>query len=207
LRVVYFRLRGILFPALALPDPSVPIDYPHDITIILSAKDHCAELIEGVVGFLLERGREDWELCLGAQMPLTPDHAQAIARHRGARPWIRIIDAEATVATGTSAQWTIEQATGEYVALLAPNPAPRLDVLAKLLPRLRDSAECAAVAMMSTENEAAVVLLRKSNYLAWFHGEWALTAREAFKRLGDRKCAIAYLPADRALAGAEPSSD
>ena len=190
IRVSFFRLRGALIPALALPPPPAPTGW-RDVSILLDAAEHDVATLEGVIDLLADRNRQDWELCIRAHEPLTAEKAEALARWRGAEPWIRVVAAAASVDAVTAAQWTVEQATGRYLALLAPAGAPRFEAFATLLERLRSEPEIKAAALVGGDGAPAgrfgqtgpdcrLLLHRKAEYLAFFQGRWPLAAGSAF---------------------------
>jgi len=199
-RVAYFRLRGRLFPALALPDPSLPNIAPHELSVLLDTAEHDAVTISSIVDLAASRGKSDWEICICERVPLEPGMARAIARCRGKAPWIRIVAADLGVEEAVAAQWTVEQATGEYVGLVARGYAPKLESFSELLARLRDSQAFDAAALVSANTEPAnsgcrLLLQRKSEYLAAFKGRWPLAAPDLASTLEGQGIAIAYAPA------------
>jgi hypothetical protein len=202
-RVAYFRVRGALFPALALPDPSVLYTRQREVSILLSAGAHRPVTLNGVVDLLADRDRLDWEVCVCARFPLEPESARALSRHRGGQPWIRIIEADEAVDDATAAQWTIEQATGRYVALLGPEYAPKLDEFVRLLSLLRNQSELDAAALVSSTSsgdasstrsaDCILLLQRKSSYLAAVQGRWPLTAPGAAGHLEEAGVPAGYV--------------
>src|SRR5690242_14533650 len=79
-RVTYFRLRGALFPALALPDPSVPSTTPHELSVLLDTAEHDWVTIGSIVDLLAGRRKLDWEICICERVPVEPRMAQILAR-------------------------------------------------------------------------------------------------------------------------------
>ncbi len=184
IRVSFFRLRGALIPALALPPPPVQRAAWRDISILLDAAEHDVATLDGVIHLLADRNRLDWEVCIRAHEPLTADKAQALARWRGAKPWIRVVAADASIDGVTAAQWTVEQATGRYLALLAPGWAPQFDAFAALLDRLRSEPKIDAAALIGrdggqVERNCRLLLHRKAQYLTLSQGYWPLAAGSA----------------------------
>jgi hypothetical protein len=205
-RVAYFKLRGTLFPALALPNPSVANTTPHEVSIFLDTAEHDAATIGSIVDLLASRGKSDWEICVCERVPVEPEMAQILARCRGTKPWIRIVTADMCVDEAIVAQWAVEQATGEYVALVASGYAPQLESFSRLLARLYHTPEFGAAALIKTNAESngasspvsklncCLLLQRKSGYLAAFKGRWALTAPELANSLERQGAAIVYEP-------------
>ena len=205
-RVTYFKLRGTLFPALALPDPSVPNTTPHEVSFLLDTAEHDAATLSSIVDLVASRGRSDWEICICERVPVEPKMAQTLARCRGTTPWIRIIAADICVDKAIAAQWTVEQATGEYVALVGSGYAPQLESFSRLLARLRRTpefdaaalikanAECDGTSSPVSKSNCCLLLQRKSGYLAAFKGRWVLTAPELANSLERQGAAIMYEP-------------
>jgi hypothetical protein len=205
-RVVYFRLRGTLFPALALPDPAVPNITPHELSVLLDTTEHDAVTISSIVDLVASRGRSDWEICICEHVPVEPKMAQTLARCRGTTPWIRIITADICADEAIAAQWTVEQATGEYVALVGSGYAPQLESFSRLLARLRRTpefdaaalikanAECDGTSSPVSKSNCCLLLQRKSGYLAAFKGRWAFTAPQLAYSLEWQGAAIVYEP-------------
>jgi hypothetical protein len=214
IRVVFFRLRGLVFPARALPDPMVPDGVPHQISILVSAAEQGADTLEMLAGLVAHRQRSDWELCVCAHAPLKPSTSRALARRRGTHPCFRVVEAKEGVDAATAAQWTVEQATGEMIALLGTDFTPPEDAFARLLSRLRADAACDAAVLIRQgagsdgasvgleRAECLLFLQRKSNYLAAFDRRWALTAGDAAGTLARAAARLACEPWD-GLSGGE----
>jgi hypothetical protein len=191
LRVTFYRARGLLFPALALPDPLAHDTISRQVSILVSAAEHGAGPLNAIVDFLAERARFGWELCVCAHDPMEPEVRRVLLQRRGTQPWIRIVSADEWVDDATAVRWTVEQATGRYVALLAPGYVPQADAFARLMDRLdRDPRLEAAILLASDgasgnaasgvqETDVRLLLQRKPGYLAAFQGHWTLDAPSA----------------------------
>jgi hypothetical protein len=187
-RVIFSKLRGRLFPALALPDAPA-YDAPHrEVSFLLGTVEHGAATLEGVIAALAGRGGMDWEVCVCERAPVAPETERALARVRGSRPWIRIVRADASVAATTAAQWAVEQATGRFVALVAPGYAPDTGAVAELLARLHGDSTIDSAVLVGTDpgsgnppsaprpTDCLMMLQKKSAYLAAGARHWPLTA-------------------------------
>jgi hypothetical protein len=202
-RASYYRLRGRFFPALALKEMSLESTAPREVTFLLSTAEHDSVTLRAIVDLLAYRNRSDWEVCICARGPVTADMALTLSRVRGTKPWIRIIATDESVDAMTSAQWTVEQATGCYVALAAHRFAPHLDAVGQLLHRLRgDSAsDTAALKRIDAgaggqesrieQADCPLLLQRKLRYLEVFQGRWPLTATAAVGHLRQMGAAVA----------------
>jgi hypothetical protein len=203
MRVAYSKVRGGLCPALALPDP--PVYSRHrDVSVLLSTSEQDAATLHAVVGVLAGRSGLDWEVCICECSPVEAEMARALARWRGTKPWIRIVTAGQSVDAEMAARWTVEQATGEFVALVAPGYTPKAGTIAKLVVRLRNDSAIEAAALAETGNDAdepkgrddcRLLLQRKKAYLAGRSGHWPLTARALARDLDKAGVPTAYLPA------------
>jgi hypothetical protein len=101
----------------------------------------------------------------------------------------------------------VEQATGQFVALVAPGHIPEADVLAMLLARLRDDPEIEAAVLVGADGvsggpslpvvwaDCRVLLQRKSGYLATLAGRWLLAAPALAKDLDEAGVPTAYMAA------------
>jgi hypothetical protein len=200
LRVVYFRVRGILFPGLALPDPTVPNGIPHEVSFLLDASTQNPRVIAAVLEFVEARGAREWEVCISARAPLSPEMAERLAGLRGRNSRVRIIEAQETERASAAAQWTVEQATGRYVALAGSRMVLRPERLIPLITRLDGADGVEAAACFGTgpdaKTDCELLLQRKSHYLAAFDGRWPLLADEAYLILRDRPGALAELRGD-----------
>jgi hypothetical protein len=204
MRVAYSKVRGGLCPALALPDPPVYSSH-RDVSVLLSTSEQDVATLHAVVGVLAGRSELDWEVCICERSPVEAEMARALARWRGTKPWIRIVTAGQSVDVEMAARWTVEQATGEFVALVAPGYTPKAGTIAKLLVRLRNDSAIEAAALAETDNDAdesrvrrddcLLLLQRKKAYLACRSGHWPLTAPALARDLDAAGVPTAYLPA------------
>lgn len=205
LRVACSNIRGRLRPALALPGAPVYDDKPRELSILLGGAEHDAVTLEAVIDLVAGHDGADWEVCICARPPLRPETAAALARHLGTRPWIRVVTADAAVDAATAARWTVEQATGQFVALLAPGYRPAADALQSLLACLRDAPEFDAAALVAAGSSRAapaaaspadcrLVLQRKRGYLTCLPGR-ALAAPALVEHLRARSVPTAYVAA------------
>ena len=115
--------------------------------------------------------------------------------------------ADETVDDATAARWTVEQATGQFVALAAPGYTPKSGAIARLLARMHDDAgiDAAALAGMDSGSgsppslvpwaDCRLLLQRKSGYLAALGGRWHLTAPALAKDLDEAGVQTAYMAA------------
>lgn len=177
-RVAYHKVRGMLWPALALPEAPVYNARHREVSVLLSTAEHDVTTIDAVCDALAQRGGLDWEVCICERCPVQPQTSRALARWRGTQPWIRLVTANESIDDATAAQWTVEQATGEFVALVAPGYRPEAGAIARLLARLQnDSGKDAAVllgldrapeppASRGPSPDCRLLLHRKSRYLA-----------------------------------------
>ena len=77
--------------------------------------------------------------------------ARTLARIRGTQPWIRIVTTDKSVDDATAARWTVEQATGQFVALVAPGYTPDAGAITRLLARLHNDSGIDAAVLIGTE--------------------------------------------------------
>ena len=195
IRVAYSKVRGRLFPAWALPDAPVYHQASRELSILIGAADQHPATLEGVVQVIAEQGGSDWEVCVSGRPAMGPEAGGALSRLRGAKPWIRIVPADASVDDETAAQWTVEQATGEFVALVAPGYVVSADAIAGLLGRLRSEPRMeaamligwvggsGALAAQPQFSDCRLLVQKKSRYLAMSAGRWPLTAPALAKTL------------------------
>jgi hypothetical protein len=165
------------------------------VSVLLSSAEQCAATFDAVVDAIAGRTGLDWELCICERFPVEPEMARAIMRLRGTQPWIRIVTANESVDDATAARWTVEQATGQFVALVAPGYAPEVDAIAKLVSRLHNDPRMDAAVLVGTHGgsdgpqsslpwaNCRLLLQRKSRYLAALSGRWLLTAPALAKHL------------------------
>jgi hypothetical protein len=202
MRVAYSKVRGGLCPALALPDLPVYSRY-RDVSVLLGTAEHDTATLHAVVEALAGRSGWDWEVCICERSPVEVEMARTLARWRGTKPWIRIVTADQSVDAEMAARWTVEQATGEFVALVAPGYTPKAGTIAKLLARVRNDSAIEAAALAGTDNDAdeprvqrddcRVLLQRKKAYLAGRSGHWPLTAPALARDLDAAGVPTAYL--------------
>ncbi len=204
MRVAYSKLRGWLYPALALPDAPIYYARHREVSFLLTTAEEGAATLDGVVEILAGRGELDWELCICERSPAAPETAHAVARLRGTQPWIRIVTTDESVDDATATRWTVEQATGQFVALVAPGYTPDAEAIATLLARLHDDSEIDAAMLVGANSgsgnpprwaDCRLLLQRKSGYLAALPGRWPLTAPALAKALDEAGVPAAYLAA------------
>lgn len=209
IRVAYSKVRGRLFPALALPDKPDYHHAPRELSILIRAAEQDAATLEAVVQVITERGGSDWEVCVSGRPALGPEVRRALSRLRGAKPWVRVVPADGSVDDLTAAQWTVEQATGEFVAFVGPGYIVDADAIARLLDRLRGEAgmEAAllvgqvsgsgALAAQHQFSDCRLLVQKKSRYLAMSAGRWPLTAPALAKTLDEAGAPIAVVVPQR----------
>jgi hypothetical protein len=207
MRVAYSKVRGKLWPALALPDAPVHNARHREVSVLLSTAEQGAATLDAVVEVLAGRGGLDWEVCICERSPVEPEMARALARFRGTQPWIRIVTTDESVDDATAAQWTLEQATGQFVAFVAPGYTPEADAIARLLARLHNDSGIDAAVLVGTDSgsgsppssipwaDCCLLLQRKSGYLAALPGRWPLTAPALAKDLDVAGVPTAYMAA------------
>jgi hypothetical protein len=176
-RVAFSKLRGRLWPLLALRDAPAYATPRRELSILLSTIDHDAATVEAIVDALAARGSPDWEICISERPPTEPRTIRALERLRGTQPWFRVISTERSHYEATAARWTTEQATGEFIALLAPGHCIDTVAIARLLVALNDGGGCKAAVLLEGDCSSdkplrtRVVLQRKSDFLAFLpHG-------------------------------------
>ena len=207
MRVAYSKVRGKLCPALALPDAPVYNTRHREMSVLLTTSEHGAATLDAVVEILAGRGELDWEVCVCERPPVEPEMARALARLRGTQPWIRIVTADESVDDATAARWTVEQATGQFVALVAPGYSPNAGAIARLLARLNDDSGIDAAALTGADSDSGsppspvrwadcrLLLQRKSGYLAALPRRWPLTAPALTRDLDEAGVPTAYMAA------------
>jgi hypothetical protein len=178
------------------------------VSILVSTAEQNAVILQGLIGILAERDKLDWEICICDRSPEEPTMAHAVERLRGTQPWIRIVSTDDPVDDATAVRWTVEQATGEFVALLAPGYAPESGAISRLLARLQSDPGMDAAVLVGTETppgssassapwvSCRLLLQRKSRYLAAAGGCWVLTAPVVAKDLAEAGAPTAYIRAD-----------
>ncbi|MGH6838734.1 MAG: hypothetical protein ACREDT_08020 [Methylocella sp.] len=205
MRVAYSKLRGRLCPALALPDAAACNARHREVSVLLSTAEQGAATLDAVVEVLAGRDSMDWEVCICERRPVEQQMAGAVARLRGTQPWIRVVTADQSVDDATAARWTVEQATGEFVALVAPEIAPTADAIERLLARLHNDSGIDAAVLVGTDRDSGgppsldasadcrLLLQRKSGYLAAPAGRWHLVASALAKDLDVACVPTAYM--------------
>jgi len=209
IRVAYSKVRGRLFPALALPDEPAYHHPPRELSILIEAAKQDAATLEAVVQVIAEHDGSDWEVCVSGRHAMGPELGRALSRLRGTKPWIRVVPADGSVDDVTAAQWTVEQATGEFVAFVAPGYIVDADTIARLLDRLRGEPRMEAAMLVGRVSgsgalaaepqfgDCRMLVQKKSRYLAMSAGQWPLTAPALAKALGEAGAPIAVVTARR----------
>ena len=207
MRVAYSKVRGRLCPALALPDAPVHNARHREVSFLLITAGQDAATLDAVVEVLAGRGGLDWEVCICERSPGEPEMARALARLRGTQPWIRLVTTDESVDGATAARWTVEQATGQFVALVAPGYTPEAGAIDRLLARLHNDSGIDAAVLAGTDSgsgssppsvrwaDCRLLLQRKSGYLAALSGRWPLTAPALAKELDEAGVPTAYMSA------------
>jgi len=205
IRVAYSKVRGRLFPALALPDEPVYRHAPRELSLLIGAADQDAATLEAIVQVIAERGGSDWEVCVSGRPAMGPELGLALSRLHGAKPWIRVVPADGSVDDVTAAQWTVEQATGEFVAFVAPGYIVDADAIARLLDRLRGEPRVEAAMLVGRAGgsgafegrpqfgDCRLLVQKKSRYLAMSGGRWPLTAPALAKALDEAGAPVAVV--------------
>jgi hypothetical protein len=201
------KLRGWLFPATALPDRPPRAQRARDLAILLDAAEHAADDLDGIIGAIAGSASSSWEICICERRPVSPDIAQALARWRGRHAWLRIVSSDPEIDAVTAARLTLEQATGRFVALVAPGYAVGSEALAALLARLREEPEQRAAALGTGVRHhrhpprrrlaagCRLLMLRKADYLLLPKMAGLLSARTVAAHL------------DEAILATEPRAD
>lgn len=188
-KVTWSKVRGMLFPALALPDGRAYEDRPRQVSFLLDTVEHAPGTMSAVAGMVEAHGDGSWEICVCDRPGAPPETLRLLARLRGTRPWIRIVKADAAADLPMAARWTVEQATGAFIALVAPHDAPDADAVRKLLDRMRHDEGIDAAILTGTREETAgsadcrLAMQRKSRYLESQAGRWPLSAAALAQRL------------------------
>ena len=206
-RVAYSKIRGILRPELALPDTPAYSTGHREVSVFLSTADHGAATIDAAINVLARRGGAGWEVCI-CEHSAAQEAAPALARWRGTQPWIRIVTADDAIDDATARRWTVEQATGEFVLLVAPGYSPEADAIARLLARLRNDPGTNVAVLAGADGGSArstrrnpppdypLLLFRKSAYLASLSDRWLLSAPELARLLDEAGTPIACVAAE-----------
>jgi hypothetical protein len=188
MRVIYSKIRGLLVPALALPRASPHVATQRELSVLLSTLEQSAATLNTTIEAIVGHRSSNWELCICERTPTTPEMARVLDRWRGTQPWIRIITSNERINLATAAQWTVEQASGEFVALVAANYSANADVIEKLLTYLRNDTEIGVALIVSADNacdassplamaaECRLLVQKKAAYLAAFPQQLQLGA-------------------------------
>lgn len=188
MRLTYSKVRGWLCPALALPRAALYVTRQRELSIVLSTLEQNAATLNAVVETIAGHGVSTWELCICERAPTAPAIAGVLERLRGTQPWLRIVTSDESVTEATAAQWTVEQTTGQFVALVAADYTPDAAAIEKLLSPLRGDSDIDASVLVgvgsggrdppSAIQAAACRLLvqRKTSYLAAFPRPLELSA-------------------------------
>lgn len=204
IKVTYSKVRGMLYPALALPDGRLYNHRPRHVSFLIDAVEHDAATVNAVVEIIAAQDRGSWEICICERPSLQPDMARLLERLRGTQPWLRIVRADATVDSTTATRWLVEQATGHIIALVTPHYVPDADAVQRLLDRIQRDSEIDAATLVGMHNgpgdppPAACLLAmqRKSGYLASRPERWPLTAPALAQQLHEAKVRTADIRAD-----------
>lgn len=192
---------------MALPGAPVYNAWHREVSVLLSTAERDVATLDAIVEVLARRGGYDWEVCICERSPVEPEMARAIARYRAMQPWIRIVKTDEFVDDATAARWTVEQATGQFIALVAPGYTLEAGAIERLLARLHSSSGIDAAVLAGTESHSGnppspvpwigcrLLLQKKSGYLTVFQGRWPLTAPALAKELGEAGVPTAYVAA------------
>jgi hypothetical protein len=197
LRVAYSKVRGALLPSLRLPEASWTAQN-RQLSVLLEATDHGLDSLHRLGDMIVTQNNLDWELCICERPAATSEMIAGLKRLRGAHPCIRIVTANNHVTDDIAARWTVEQATGQFLALIATNYVPDPRSICRLLLRLQQNSEITAVAIIDWDRadrarsiaweHCLMLVQRKSSYL--FRGDWQLSVTRAAKALSDRRVPI-----------------
>ena len=197
IKVAYSKVRGRLCPALALPEAPTYGRRPRELSLLVNAGEQSVATLEAIVEVVSGRCERGWEICICGGSWLETETARALEHLRGTGPWIRIVMADASIDKATAARWALEQATGQFVALLAPRYVPAPGTLDGLLAGLRDGCGIEAGVLVKPDSDSGsppssvawtdccLLLQRKSSYLAALAGRWLLNAPSLARYLHD----------------------
>jgi hypothetical protein len=203
-RVAISAVRGRLWPALALPGAPAYDARQREVSVLLSTAGRDADALDAIAEIVAGPEGSNWEICVCERAPVEPKMAQALARIRGTLPRIRIVTADQSVDPMTAARWTVEQATGRFIALTALGYRLEVRAIARLLGRLHDDPGIDAAVMVATGNgshalpspvaweDCKLLLQRKPGYLAALPGRGLLTAPTSAEDLDAAGVATAY---------------
>jgi hypothetical protein len=188
-----------------MPAPPVYKGGQRKVSVLLSTADQDAPTLDTLVEILAGRATMDWELCVCERIPVEPRMTLALSRLRGTRPWIRIVTTDESVDEATAAGWAVEQATGEFVGLLAPGYIPDAHAIARLLSRLCNDSAVSAAGLIATNSssygppspvsttDCRLLLQRKSQYLATLSRHRILTAPALAQELNKASVPTMYV--------------
>jgi hypothetical protein len=207
MRVTYSKVRGLLWPALALPDAPVYNATHREVSVLLSTAEQDAATLDAVIEVLARQGGLGLEVCICERSPVGPEMARALARLRGMQPWIRIVTTDESVDDATAARWTVEQATGQFIALVAAGYTLEANAITGLLAMLHNDYGIDAAVLVGVDSgsdspqsrvpwaHCRLLLQRKSGYLAALPGRWLLAASALAKDLDEAGVPTAYVAA------------
>jgi hypothetical protein len=208
LKVTTSKVRGMLLPASAMPDAPTYDGPRRELSVVIDAAGHDLAALRVIIDALAKREQSNWEMCICERHPPPPDVGQALSGFRANYSWIRIITTDQRVDKLTAAQWTVEQSTGEFVALLAPRWTFDAAKAAELLARLYDDPRIEAALLLATDSgsvappkaprsvDCRLLVQRKSGYLVAAPGKWPLTAPELAQALHEAGARTAMVAAD-----------
>jgi hypothetical protein len=207
-KVTYSKIRGMLRPALALPDGRIYADNRRQVSLLIDAAEHDADTLNSTVEAVAANHRDGWEICICERPPVEPQVARLLERLRGTQPWIRIVTAGSAVDGATSARWIVEQATGQFIALVAPRCVADAEEIRRLLDRMHRDPKTDAAAFVGIQSapeqpslpavgvSCRLAVQRKAGYLASQPERWPLTAPALARQLQEAKVRTAYIRAD-----------
>lgn len=193
-KVAFSKIRGGLFPTLALAEPPAYDGPPRQLTILFDAARQHAAGLQAAVDVLAKRGGLDWEICICDRPPVARETARKLAQLRGTAPWIRVVSADASTNAVTASQWTVEQSTGEFVAVVGQGYWFTAEAIAVLLSRLHEDPAVEAALLLAPDELSSglqsdacrLVLQRKSQYLAVSYESWPLQAPALARTLAEK---------------------
>lgn len=204
-RLAVSKLRGKLAPSLALPEPPSYAGWRRDLTLLLRASQCDAATLASLADDL----DASWEICVCDDAADATPVAALIARLRGASPYFRVISAREAPDERTAARWTVEQATGDAVAFLAPFAAVDRATLAAALSHVTSLSHQGGVVISTRrENGAAprerIYAQRKSAYLDVAQECWPLTAPDCVALARENGVRLDWREEDRMAGHAQP---
>ena len=93
-KVTYSKIRGVLYPALALPDGRVYDHPPRQVSFLIDTAEHDAATVNAVVDVIGAHDAGTWEICICERPAVAPEMARLLERLRGTQPWIRIVQGQ-----------------------------------------------------------------------------------------------------------------